>query len=48
VSQLQQNFGTSGGERTDNLQALILDWVAVGPVVTDIYDRLLTRFRLNR
>lgn len=48
VSQLQQNFGNSGGERADNLQALILDWVAVGPVVTDVYDRLLTRFRLSR
>lgn len=48
VSQLQQNFGNSGGETSDNLQALILDWVAVGPVVTNVYDRLLTRFRLNR
>jgi len=48
VSQLQQSFGHSGSESGGNLHTLILDWVATGPVATDIYDRLLTRFRLIR
>ena len=47
VSQLQESFGHSGGESQGNLQELVLAWVAAGPVATDLYVKLLTRFRLS-
>jgi exonuclease SbcC len=47
VSQLQESFGHSGGESGGNLQELVLAWVAAGPVATDLYVKLLARFRLS-
>jgi len=45
VSRLQQGFGQTASASSVNIQDLTLEWVAVGPVPTDIYLSLLNRFQ---
>jgi hypothetical protein len=48
VSRLQQGFGQTTSANDPNIQDLTLEWVAVGPVPTDIYQPLLERFQRSR
>ena len=48
VSRLQQGFGQTTFANDPNIQDLTLEWVAVGPVPTDIYQPLLERFQRSR
>jgi DNA repair protein SbcC/Rad50 len=44
VQQMQQAFGN----RDSNFNAMVLEWIALGGVTTDIYSELLSRFNSSR
>jgi hypothetical protein len=44
VSRLEQGLGQKAPDRSVELNAMVLEWVAVGPVSTAIYQPLLERF----
>ena len=48
VSRLQQGFGQNSSSNGVSIQDLILEWIASGPVATDIYKPLLERFNRCR
>jgi hypothetical protein len=45
VKQLQKGLRQKSTDRRAEMNALIVDWVAVGPVDTGVYLPLLERFK---
>ena len=41
---LVQNMGQSADSRRDSFEALVFEWIAVGPTGTNVYYELLERF----
>ena len=48
VQRLVQHMGRPGEARADDLDALSLEWVRVGPAPAEAHDSLLARFRRCR
>jgi len=44
MSRLQQGLGQSAVDKQAALDAMVLEWVAIGPVATAIYQPLVERF----
>src|SRR5690606_12046476 len=44
VKQLEQNFGQKPGDLKGELESLVFEWIAVGPVETPDYESLFQRF----
>ena len=44
MSRLQQGFGQNTLDKQTELNAMVLEWVAVGPVATAVYQGLVERF----
>ena len=44
MSRLQQGFGQNALDKQTELNAMVLEWVAVGPVATAVYQGLVERF----
>ena len=44
MSRLQQGFGQNRSDKPVELDAMVFEWLAVGPVATTIYQPLVDRF----
>ncbi len=48
MSRLQQGLGQKSPDKSVEMNAMVFEWVAVGPVSTEIYQPLLERFQQCR